>query len=135
MALFQLQIVTPDRSLYDGPAERIIVRSVAGDVCIMAHHIDFVTPLGVGEARVTDENGNTRVAACNGGFLGVSGGAVRVMPISFEWADEIDLDRAQRAKEEAEINLSAARKEDIGYKVAEYKLKRAMIRIQVRENK
>ena len=135
MASFQLQIVTPDRNLYDGPAEKIIVRTVNGDVCIMAHHIDYITPLGVGETRVTDENGNTRVAACNGGFLCVSGGAVRVMPISFEWADEIDLNRAQRAKEEAQVNLTAARKEDIGYKIAEYKLKRAMTRIQVRENK
>lgn len=135
MASFQLQIVTPDRCLYDGPAEKIIVRTVAGDVCILAHHIDFVTPLGIGEARVTDENGNTRVAACNGGFLGVSGGIVRVTPISFEWEDEIDLNRARQAREEAEKDLSAVHKEDVGYKIAEYKLKRAMTRIQVRESK
>lgn len=135
MASFQLQIVTPDRKLYDGPAERIIVRTVNGDVCILAHHIDFVVPLGIGEARVTDENGKTRTAACNSGFLSVSNGAVRVMPISFEWADEIDPERARQAQETAQSLLDSFNKEDQAYKMAEFKLKRAITRIGVQENR
>ena len=133
MASFQLQIVTPDRNLYDGPAEKIIVRTVNGDVCIMAHHIDYITPLGVGETRVTDENGNTRVAACNGGFLCVSGGAVRVMPISFEWADEIDLERAEKAREKAEKEMAEAQKENVAYTLAEARMKRALARIDAKK--
>ena len=40
MATFHLQIVTPDRMVYDGQAERVIVRTLRGDVCILARHID-----------------------------------------------------------------------------------------------
>ena len=72
MATFHLQIVTPDRKVFDGEAEKIIVRTLGGDVCILAHHIDYVAPLGIGEARVADENGNVRRAACAGGMLPAS---------------------------------------------------------------
>ena len=101
MATFHLQIVTPDRMVYDGQAERVIVRTLRGDVCILARHIDYAAPLGIGEARVTDAEGATRVAACSGGMIGVDGGEVRSMATTFEWADDIDLERAQRAQKEA----------------------------------
>ena len=71
MATFHLQIVTPDRMVFDGQAERVIVRTLRGDVCILARHIDYAAPLGIGEARVTDADGVTRVAACSGGMIGV----------------------------------------------------------------
>lgn len=132
MATFHLQIVTPDRKLFDGEAEKIIVRTVNGDVCILARHIDYVAPLAIGEAQVTDAEGNTRTAACAGGMLGVSGGEVRVMATTFEWADEIDLARAKHAEEEARARLEKLRHEDKEYAVAEAKLKRALVRIGVK---
>jgi len=132
MAVFHLQIVTPDRMVFDGQAERIIVRTVGGDVCILARHIDYAAPLGIGAARVTDENGQTRAAACSGGLLSVSGGEVRVIATTFEWADEIDLERAAHAQQAAEEKLRALQKDDVDYAVAEAKLKRALIRQQVK---
>lgn len=98
MATFHLQIVTPDRMVYDGQAERVIVRTLRGDVCILARHIDYAAPLGIGEARVTDAEGATRVAACSGGMIGVDGGEVRIMATTFEWADDIDLERSARTE-------------------------------------
>ena len=86
MAVFHLQIVTPDRLIFDGQAEKIIVRTVGGDVCILARHIDYAAPLGIGEARITDAEGNIRVAACSGGMISVSGGEARVMCTTFEWS-------------------------------------------------
>ena len=50
MSTFPLKIVTPDGLIYDGNAERLIVRSTTGDLAIMARHINFVTPLGMGKA-------------------------------------------------------------------------------------
>ena len=129
---FHLQIVTPDRMVYDGEAEKIIVRTVGGDVCILARHIDYAAPLGIGEARMTDAEGNTRIAACSGGMLGVAGGEVRVMATTFEWADEIDLERAQHAREQAQQQLSALQRGDRDYAVIEAKLKRAIARINVK---
>ena len=132
MATYHLQIVTPDRKLFDGEAEKITVRTVNGDVCILAHHIDYVAPLGIGEARVTHANGNVRTAACSGGMLGVSGGDVRLLATTFEWADEIDLARAQRAQEAAKAQLEKLTTADKEYASVEAKLKRALVRIGVK---
>lgn len=132
MAAYHLQIVTPDRMVYDGEAEKIIVRTVNGDVCILPHHIDYAVPLAIGEAKVTDGQGNTRLAACNNGMLSVHGNEVRVVAVTFEWADDIDLDRARRAEESAKEMLEKLQREDVDYNVAEARLKRALTRIQVK---
>ena len=132
MATFHLQIVTPDRMAYDAQAERIIVRTVTGDVCILSRHIDYVAPLGIGEARITDENGNVRRAACAGGMLSVNNNVVRVMATTFEWEDEIDLARAQRAQEAAQQRLAQLKADDLKYAIVQNKLKRALNRIQVK---
>ena len=132
MATYHLQIVTPDRMVYDGEAEKIIVRTVNGDVCILPHHIDYAVPLAIGEAKVTDGQGNTRLAACNNGMLSVHGNEVRVVAVTFEWADDIDLERARRAEESAKEMLEKLRREDQDFTVAEARLKRALTRIQVK---
>ena len=132
MATFHLQIVTPDHMAFDGQAEKIIVRTVNGDVCILANHIDYASPLGIGEARITDGEGKTRTAACNGGLLSVQANEVRVMAITFEWQDDIDLDRARRAEADAQEKLQAMKREDKDFAIAEAKLKRALTRIQVK---
>ena len=133
MAAFHLQIVTPDRIVYDGEAERIIVRAVNGDVCILPHHIDYAVPLAIGEAFVTDGEGKTRTAACNSGLLSVYNNHVKVIAVTFEWKDDIDLERAQRAEVNAQEMLQTMKREDRDYKLAEARLKRAMTRIQVKE--
>ena len=133
MATYHLQIVTPDRLVYDGQAERIILRTVRGDACILAKHIDYAAPLGTGEAKVVFEDNTERIAACSGGLLSVAGGEVRVMATTFEWEDEIDLERAQRAQEEAERRLASLQREDADFAIAEAKLKRAITRIGVKD--
>ena len=132
MATFHLQIVTPDRKAYDAQAERIILRTVTGDVCILSRHIDYVAPLGIGEARVSDEKGNMRRAACAGGMVSVANHVVRVMATTFEWEDEIDLERARAAQEKAQQKLLQMNRDDVKYAVTEAKLKRALNRIQIR---
>lgn len=129
MSTFQLQIVTPDGSYFDGEAERLVVRSIDGDVCIMANHIPYVTALAVGEARVTID-GKPRVAAANGGMLTVNQKHVRLVATTFEWAEDIDAERAQRAKQKAEERIQkASDKTDL--EIAKAKLARALIRIKV----
>lgn len=128
---FHLQIVTPDRMCFDGEADRIIVRTVRGDICVMSHHVDYVAPLGIGQAKVVDAQGNTRYAACAGGLIGVDNGNVRVLPTTFEWEDEIDLDRAERAKEITQEKIKGMDREADGFAVLNAKLQRALTRIQV----
>ena len=132
MSTYHLQIVTPDRKVYDGEAQKIILRTVNGDVCILPHHIDFAIPLGIGQAYVTDAEGKTRQAACNGGMLSVSNNEVRVVAVTYEWADEIDLERAKRAEEEAQERMKTLDRQDKDFAMAEVRLKRALTRIQAK---
>lgn len=132
MSTYHLQIVTPDRKVYDGEAQKIILRTVNGDVCILPHHIDFAIPLGIGQAYVTDAEGKTRQAACNGGMLSVSNNEVRVVAVTYEWSDEIDLERAKRAEEEAQERMKTLDRQDRDFAMAEVRLKRALTRIQAK---
>ena len=113
MSTFHLQIVTPDGGFFDGEAEKLIVRAIDGDVCILARHSPYVTALGTGEARVTID-GKRRRAACAGGMLAVTKDNVRLVATTFEWAEDIDADRAQRAKERAEQLIGKAKDQRAG---------------------
>lgn len=133
MATFHLQIVTPDRMVFDGQAERIIVRTLRGDVCILARHIDYAAPLGIGEARVTDADGVTRVAACSGGMIGDGAGEVRVTATTFEWptTSTWSAPSARRRKRWSAWRPSSTR--TVISPSPEAKLKRALARIHAKE--
>lgn len=130
MANYHLRIVTPDRLVFDGMAEKLIVRTLEGDVCVLANHINYLAPLGIGEAKVVAEGAQPRSAALNGGMLSVVDNDVNVIATTFEWADEIDVNRAERAKEQAEQRLHQLQEQDKQFRIAEAKLKRAIARIQ-----
>ena len=131
MSTFPLTIVTPDGLLFEGEAERLRVRTIEGDVCILARHIDYATALGMGEAAVTID-GKVRRAACMGGLLSVTGGRVSLVPTTVEWADQIAAPPAQRAKERAETLLAnRAKMNDREFRLAEARLKRALVRLHV----
>ena len=69
MSTFHLKISTPDGLLFDGDVERLRVRMIDGDVCLLAHHIDYVSAVGAGEASVVLADGQSKRAACIGGML------------------------------------------------------------------
>lgn len=130
MSSFHLQIVTPDGEFFDGPAQRVRVRTINGDVAILAGHIPYVTALGTGEASVTTEDGADRKAAASGGMLSVTPEIVRVVATTFEWAENIDVERAKRAKEKAEDRIKKAQNAK-ELELAKAKLSRALVRMNV----
>lgn len=133
MGKFLLKIVTPDGPVFDGLADGILVRTDTGDVEIMRGHADFFAPLGVGRANLTVD-GKSRAASAAGGFISVKGGEVLLIATTFEFANEIDIERAKCAKEKAEeIIKNATDKKDID--IARAKLMRAINRIKVAELK
>ena len=88
MALIQLTIVTPEGEYYYDDAQRVVVRTTGGDVAILPHHIDYSALLGMGDARVTDAQGNVRHARVDGGILHVASDKVQLITRSFAWKDE-----------------------------------------------
>ena len=108
MTSFPLKIVTADGLVYDGPAEEIIVRTITGDMAVLARHINCVAPLGMGRATIVTD-GQRRYAACIGGLLSVQNGEVNLVPTTFEWAESIDEARAAASQQRAEAVLNKAR--------------------------
>ena len=127
---FPLKIVTPDGLIFDGQAEKLIVHTTTGDVCLLARHINAVFPLGMGQA-IVEADGKRRTAACIGGMLSVVDGAATLVPTTFEWSDQIDADRAARSAKRAEDILKKKDSSDAEIQLAEAKLKRALIRKSV----
>ena len=130
MTTFSLKIVTPDGLQFDGQAEELIVRTTSGDIGIMAGHINCVAPLGMGRATIVTE-GKKLYAACIGGILSVVGGEVKLVPPTFEWADQIDKDRTDRSEQKAKDILTNKNLSRMELELAEAKLKRALVRKSV----
>lgn len=127
MTGFPLKIVTPDGLEFDGQAEELIVRTVTGDLGILAGHINCVAPLGMGTATVVIE-GQKRYAACIGGMVSVLDGVVTLVPTTFEWAEDIDLRRAEASQARAKAVLANNAATDTEIRLAEARLKRALVR-------
>ena len=131
---FPLKIVTPDGLIFDGQADKLIVRTTPGDTAILARHITAVFPLGMGPAIVEAE-GQRRTAACIGGLRRVVDRSVTLVPTTFEWSDQIDANRAEKSQQRAEGILNQKDASDAEIQLAEARLKRALIRKSVATRK
>ena len=131
MATFKLQIVTPDRVVFDGEATYLLCRTASGDVGILANHTPYTAPLKVGMMKVEiTSKEDVRYAALNGGILRVGENSATIITPACEWQDEIDVSRAERSAEAAKAVLeSAASRREMDE--AEVRLKRALNRLNV----
>ncbi len=84
MDKLQLTIVTPDEMVFDGDADRVLVRTTEGEVAILPRHIDYAAALAAGEGRITFD-GKVRRARIDGGLMHVSRNRVRILANAFEW--------------------------------------------------
>ena len=132
---FHLQVVTPDGLAFEGEAEKLSVRTQEGIIGILPRHIDYVAPLGMGEAVITEPEGKVRRAACIGGMVAVQSGEVRLVATTFEWAEKIDLERAKEAEERARALMAKDGISERDLKLAEAKLHRALVRQSVGRGK
>ena len=127
MTPFKLQIITPEKTFFDGETEQIVVRTTVGDVGILNGHEPYCAALGIGQMRVM-MGGEFRHAATSGGIIKESHEKTIILVQTCEWSDEIDITRANAAKEAAEGRIKAAQS-DNELRLAEAKLKRALNRI------
>ncbi|MEY8332685.1 ATP synthase F1 subunit epsilon [Lachnospiraceae bacterium 47-T17] len=127
---FQVEIITPERVFYTGEATMIEFTSVEGDMGVYKNHIPLTTVLAPGIVTITEEDGQKK-AAVHAGFAEILGDKVTLLAEIAEWPDEIDTDRAERARKRAEERL-AAKAESLDVARAELALKRALVRISLR---
>lgn len=131
MNTFKLQIVTPDGEKFSGLAESLLIRTDEGDTEILRGHADYIAAVGTGRARIKTD-GKDRYASASRGIVTVKGGEVTLAAVTFEFSEDIDIDRAKRAKSEAEVKIREA-KDANTLASAEAKLKRAISRIKAYE--
>ena len=134
MTSFPLKIVTPDGLEFDGMAEEVVGRTTTGDLGILAGHINCVAPLGMGRATIVID-GQKRYAACIGGLISVNGGTVNLVPTTFEWAEEIDANRAEASLQRAQNVLSDKSASQTDIRLAQARLHRALVRKSVASDK
>lgn len=132
-ASFQLTVITPEKTFFDGETTQIIVRTTEGDIGVLANHTSLVASLPSGPLKVMTEDGNYRLAAVSSGLIKVGGNSVHIFADAVEWADEIDIEWAKRSKENAEQRI-AAKKSERDLDRAELKLQRALNRIHVHDS-
>lgn len=130
---FRLQIVTPSRTFYDDEVEMTIVKTTEGDLGVMKNHMLMVAPLSIGKVKIK-KDGQFKEAAISEGFVQVESEYTRIITDSAEWPEEIDVNRAEEAKERAERRL-ASKNSDIDKVRAEIALRKALNRLDVADKK
>ncbi|PLR96633.1 F0F1 ATP synthase subunit epsilon [Bacillus sp. T33-2] len=134
MKTIKVSVVTPDGPVYESDVEMVSTKAQTGELGILPGHIPMVAPLQIGAVRL--KNGNkTEYVAVSGGFLEVRPDQVTILAQAAERSDDIDVDRALRAKERAEQRLRERQQENVDFRRAELSLQRAMNRISVAERK
>lgn len=127
--IFKVEIITPDRIFYEGEANFIEFTTAAGEIGVYANHIPMTTVLAPGV--VTIHNGEEEtVAAVHAGFAEILGDKVTLLAEVAEWPDEIDVSRAEAAKNRAEERI-ANKAEGIDVARAEIALRKALVRIDI----
>jgi len=133
MAL-QVELVSPDRMLFSDEAEMVICRTPAGEIAFMAGHVPFLGALGIGIVRIHKEGGEVEKMAVHEGFVQVKDDRVIILSDVAERADQIDTDRARKAKEEAESDLKNAGDDDDEAEKHKARARRAEVRLELAED-
>ena len=130
---FKVEIITPDRVFFTGEADMIEFNTGDGQIGVYKNHIPLTTVLEPGVVVIHNDD-QQKVAAVHAGFAEILGEKVTLLAELAEWPDEIDVNRAEAAKQRAEDRI-AAKSENLDPKRAEYALHRALTRIDVAGHK
>ena len=126
---FNLQIISPTRIFFDGDVEMVEMKTTEGEIGVLARHIPLTAILEPGVLRIRQQDG-TKEAALHDGFVEIQKDKVTVLAESCEWPDEIDMERANEARERAENRIRSGRT-DVDMVRAELALKKALTRINL----
>jgi F-type H+-transporting ATPase subunit epsilon len=129
-----LEIVTPERLAYSDEVDAVILPGSEGEMGVLPHHAPLVSTLGVGELRIRKGAAEESFAIV-GGFVQVRPDRVVVMAETADMASEIDLEKAQEARREAEKALESGYHEGADLARARASLQQALLRIRVAERR
>ena len=122
-----VELVSPEQIVFEGEADLVIVRTTNGEIGFQPGHVPFVGVLNVAEARLQMSDGTRQSLAVHRGFVELANDHLTILSDVAELATDIDVDRAQAAKQRAEQALAS----DGEDREAAGALARANVRIDV----
>lgn len=133
MAPIHLSVVTPERIVLEEDADIVVARGAEGDIGVLHGHEPLVTPLATGELMYRVD-GEDHHLAISGGFLEVRAEKVIVLADVAERSEEIDRDRAEKARQRAEAALAENRGTQLEAEAAA-SLQKALLRLRVAQQR
>ena len=130
----QLDIVTPEKLAYSDEVDAVVLPGSEGELGVLPHHAPLISTLGAGELRLR-KGGAEEAFAIVGGFLQVLPDKVVVMAETADMASEIDIEKAQEARRQAEQELEGGFVEGADLAAARAALQTALLRIRVAERR
>jgi F-type H+-transporting ATPase subunit epsilon len=127
---FKLDIVTPERQIWSDDVDFVTIPTIQGEITVLANHVPVVSIIEPGELKIRKENENIFMAV-TGGFFQVTGKKVTILADAAERAEEIDIERAERAREHAKQLLEEKKQEKVPNAEAIAALQRSLARLKV----
>lgn len=127
-----LEIITPEKVIFDGEIDELIVPTVTGEIAILPHHVDLLTQLAPGEITVKTGNKQQHIAV-TGGFLQITNNSISLLADYAVKSEEINAQKALEAQRRAEEILKR-KKEGISeqdFAIAQNDLRRAVLELKV----
>ncbi len=122
----QVELVSPERILFSGEAEMVILRAAGGDIAFLENHAPFLGAVDIGAVRILREGQPDERAAVHGGFVEVRDNRVIILSDVAELASQIDVERARASKARAEEEMRSDHDAEV-----EAALRRAQVRLEV----
>ena len=128
MEKLRLEIVTPDKTVLDAEVDFASIPGIEGIFGVLPGHIAFLSALKVGSLHYTQDN-KTHYVFIGGGFAEIANNTVRILADAAEKEEDIDIERAEKARERAAKRLQDAAREETNITRAEAALLRAITRL------
>lgn len=132
MKTFKAQVLTPEGTIFDGEVTGVRVPGAQGSFEVMALHANIISTIEIGDILVRKPNGEREVFAVTGGFVEVVDNTLTLLAEAAEHIEEIDIDRAEAAKQRAMDRLKS--EENVDKERAQRALRRAKNRLHLAMN-
>ncbi|MBX2977250.1 MAG: F0F1 ATP synthase subunit epsilon [Ignavibacteriaceae bacterium] len=133
MKKFNLEIITPSKSVFNDSVVSATFPGTLGEFQVLFNHADLMSVIEIGRLRI-EKDGETLLYATSGGTVEVKNNKVLFLAETIEESSLIDLERAKRALERAQERLRSENRSEVDFSRAEAALQRALNRIKVVEN-
>ncbi len=127
----RIEVVTPEHEVVNEDAQIVMAPGSMGEFGVLIGHTPFMTSLKIGEVCYNDADGNRQCVCVSGGFAEALPDKVTILTEAAEKCGDIDMQRANAAKERAEKRLADKGNDDINFSRARIALERAITRIRI----